>query len=145
MITGPVHYEAILALFVLMPAILLVLVWSVRRTPWKRVSGWLALAVLFTCLAFVAGWSLVERRLWDDVIFVMAAYGAIAAAACWGLLLAIQRLRRPLHGPYCPGCSYCLVGLTADRCPECGRAFTLEELGITREELRPTGSDPRHG
>jgi hypothetical protein len=40
-------------------------------------------------------------------------------------------------GPLCPSCGYCLLGLTEHICPECGRPFTFEELGISPRELQP--------
>jgi len=33
---------------------------------------------------------------------------------------------------FCEGCSYSLVGLTGDRCPECGREFEPKQLPFTR-------------
>jgi len=38
-------------------------------------------------------------------------------------------------GTLCPGCGYCLIGVTDKRCPECGRPFTYEELETTEAEL----------
>jgi hypothetical protein len=35
----------------------------------------------------------------------------------------------------CPGCGYILYGLNEQRCPECGRAFTFEEIGVTPEAM----------
>lgn len=34
---------------------------------------------------------------------------------------------------HCPGCGYCLTGLPEQVCPECGRAFELEEVGMGEE------------
>ena len=42
----------------------------------------------------------------------------------------------PRRGPYCPQCGYCVVGLSENRCPECGRPFTAAELGVSEDELR---------
>ncbi|MCK6457674.1 MAG: hypothetical protein L6Q92_14235 [Phycisphaerae bacterium] len=39
-------------------------------------------------------------------------------------------------GTLCPGCAYSLVGNTSGRCPECGRAFSFQELGTTEAEFR---------
>ncbi len=36
----------------------------------------------------------------------------------------------------CPFCGYPLRGLPERRCPECGRPFSLEEVGMTEDELR---------
>lgn len=35
----------------------------------------------------------------------------------------------------CPRCDYPLYGLSALRCPECGRSFTLEEADLSADEL----------
>lgn len=35
----------------------------------------------------------------------------------------------------CPGCGYNLYGLAEQRCPECGRAFTFEEIGATPKKM----------
>lgn len=53
----------------------------------------------------------------------------------FGQLLA-GRIHVPKERPgRCPACDYNLYGLTEQRCPECGRAFTFEELGVSAEEL----------
>lgn len=45
----------------------------------------------------------------------------------------------------CPKCDYLLYGLTEMRCPECGRTFTFEEVGLTPEQLRfRTPPPPTH-
>ena len=52
----------------------------------------------------------------------------------WQLLSL--RLHKGLPAPgQCPACGYNLFGLTEQRCPECGRPFTFEELAVTSEEL----------
>ena len=51
-------------------------------------------------------------------------------------LLAVGRLSDAHSEPgICPGCGYNLYGLADQRCPECGRAFTFEEIGATPEEM----------
>ena len=122
-----------------MPAICLGIVWSMRRIRWQHVSGRLIVTVFFTCSSYIVGWSLAKRQLWGDMLWVMLVYGIIAVSASWLLLVVIQYFRRPLYGPYCPSCAYCLIGASSDRCPECGRDFTLAELGVPRDELQTGG------
>lgn len=40
-------------------------------------------------------------------------------------------------GTCCPECGYNLIGNTTSICSECGRSFTLEDLDITAEDLKP--------
>ena len=40
----------------------------------------------------------------------------------------LRRLRATDATLFCPVCSYNLTGLNTTRCPECGRAFTVDEL-----------------
>ena len=38
-------------------------------------------------------------------------------------------------GTLCPQCGYCLAGAESTVCSECGREFTFQELGTTKEEF----------
>ncbi|MBP7936865.1 MAG: hypothetical protein KA354_19665 [Phycisphaerae bacterium] len=49
--------------------------------------------------------------------------------------LLIGRLPPPLGQGQCPRCGYLLYGLTENRCPECGRGYTVEEVGLSAEEF----------
>jgi hypothetical protein len=52
----------------------------------------------------------------------------------WYLLtLRLHKAPRPVG--LCPGCGYNLFGLREQRCPECGRPFTFEEVEATPETL----------
>ena len=57
---------------------------------------------------------------------------------CW-LAWALCRWRygRVIEqdGTLCPNCAYSLVGCSDRVCPECGREFTLQELGTTEQAL----------
>ncbi len=130
-----VHLEMIVSLFVILPCVCLLLTLSQRRVPWRQAMLWLVLEVTGAVAGFTAGWSVVHGSLWDDLVGVMAAFLAIAVVASALLLIGWQHYRPPRSGPYCPACEYCLIGAPEDRCPECGRGFTLVELGVTREEL----------
>ena len=52
------------------------------------------------------------------------------------------RRKRAKVGTYCPECGYCLIGVPRQICPECGRAFTLDELGIPADALVPPVRSP---
>jgi hypothetical protein len=52
-----------------------------------------------------------------------------------GQLLTCRLAAFPKWEGRCPGCDYYLYGLTEMRCPECGRAFSFEEIGATREAM----------
>lgn len=48
------------------------------------------------------------------------------------LLFSLLRRRRIVQdGTLCPNCFYCLRGNRTGRCPECGRAFTPADLGLS--------------
>jgi hypothetical protein len=134
---GTVHYEMIASLFVVVPVICLCLTLSLRQVPWRQAAGWLVLETSAVCAAFAIAWAAVFRHLVQDMLSVMTVVWLVAAASSVALLILWQQLHRPHSGPYCPGCRYCLIGVPTDRCPECGRDFTLQELGITREALQP--------
>ncbi len=84
-----------------------------------------------------------------SVLLLIAVVGeaAVLTGQSWlrtlGQLL-ICRLA-PFHETkgHCPGCDYYLYGLTEQRCPECGRPFTFEELGATPAELGFAEDSPR--
>jgi hypothetical protein len=40
--------------------------------------------------------------------------------------------------PRCPHCDYILIGLTVERCPECGRRFSLAQLRAMHLRRKPT-------
>lgn len=55
--------------------------------------------------------------------------------------LYYRRVRRQMRG-ICLACGYDLHGLSQQRCPECGRAFTFEEVHATAAELGIPTIDP---
>lgn len=78
------------------------------NTPWW-VAG-ISAIVLASSIAIVAG-------LWRIVRMSLPA-------------LVVQ------DGTLCPQCAYCLLGVQSMRCPECGNAFTYDELETTEAEFR---------
>jgi len=139
-ITGPVHYEAVVALLIVLPLVCLALTFSLARVPWRGVLAWLFLELAAVCLSFVAGWWLVPGPFTHHLLEAMCVFCLVAVVSCATLLIGWQQLRPPRAGPYCPGCGYCLIGVPVDRCPECGRDFDLRELGVAREALRTSAA-----
>jgi hypothetical protein len=102
--------------------------------------------VVFTLLASILP-DLIEPLLWSDdamiVVFLVLAIGAVVLPLILALLtrdivlgaFLKHGMRVYLRHTTCPGCGYQLLGQTVDgegavRCPECGRATTLTELGL---------------
>ena len=138
LIRGPVHYEALATHFVLLPALCSWLVWSQRRVRWSRAVAWLALEIFTACAAFTLAWTAVRMTVFDDLLHVMGLYFVIMTVLGAAILEVWQKRHPPAPGPYCPACAYCLIGSAADRCPECGRPSTLDELGVPRAALEPS-------
>jgi len=58
-----------------------------------------------------------------------------------GTLVCRIRLGRCViqDGTICQGCGYCVIGSINQTCSECGREFTFQELGTTREAFYAKG------
>jgi hypothetical protein len=68
---------------------------------------------------------------WTETVNLVTIMAACATAVVVQLLLAwFVRRRRHFSGS-CEDCGYALTGLTAPRCPECGRAFHHPLRGVT--------------
>ena len=144
--THGLHWEALGSLVVLCGASAAAVLRH-RRHPTRRALPSLLVEAVGLWGGFTTGWSLVEGRIWEDLVGVMAAWGAGSAIVAGLMLLAVHRWRKPVLylGPYCPACDDHLIGLRDRRCPECGRAFTLEELGITQADLAPSAEHGASG
>ncbi len=116
----------------------LVLLILQRRVPFKETYLWFIAETGSVCVVFLMAWFVVYRKLFDDLVGVMAIYAGIVVVAGLLLLYLWQRYRRPAVGPYCLHCGYCLIGTTERLCPECGEPFSLEELGIDEYDLEAT-------
>lgn len=136
-----------LCLFLIWPLILaclLILMTARRKQRWQRYCflggitglvwfGYFAIEVnaLYGLYLSLAGCFLI----------CIAAVGETAAITGRSHLktLALLLLCRPLRSlesrGRCPRCDYYLYGLTQQRCPECGRPFSFDEVGLTPAEL----------
>ena len=124
-----------------------VLLWmgTVRWTSW-RIAGTLVEAAVIgiagVVLAIFADMLLPFSRgsfgAFCGSIFVPIAW-LIATVFLWRETAMERRLRLAATSDLavsCPACGYNLTGLTATRCPECGKQCTLDELFAAQGELR---------
>ncbi len=105
----------------------------------RRMVMWLLKGSLLQLLATVPSHVVVSRRPGCMVGFFTAC-GMMAGiyVMLWAFgpgiaLLFWAETRRQMAG-HCPACGYNLRGLPKRRCPECGRPFTLEEIGKSPED-----------
>lgn len=136
-------------LFGLIPVVVLMAVFTRRRIPWHRAILWMALE-LAGCVCFMEAtvdrmWIWSHTHQFDgleqlEMILYVGLFCFILGAV---LLLFLQVKPEPAKpGPYCPECGYCLIGLPRQICSECGRPFTLDELGIGADALVPRNVSP---
>jgi hypothetical protein len=128
----------------LAPIVCLMAVFTRRRVLWHRAILWMGLE-LAGCVCFFQA---TIERIWryynvnffeiPDLLQMVLMAGAACFVVGAVLLLFLQvKPEEPKPGPYCPQCGYCLIGLPRQICSECGRPFTLAELGVTAEMLNP--------
>lgn len=107
-----------------------VLLW-VFLGPGVLYGSWLSLASsLMLLVATVGEATSVTRQSWGRTTLQLATCRLAAPADMTGR---------------CPKCDYLLYGLAEQRCPECGRAFTFDEIGATPEEMAFGGSKSKPG
>ncbi len=122
-------------------------IWS-RVPPPRRVSQiafWssLLIAAVASLLAAVVPWVPSARVMWVTgstllLLGCVGEAGALTRRPWWDVLWRLPLCRltdAPAESGTCPGCGYNLYGLTEQRCPECGRAFTFAEIGATPAEM----------
>jgi hypothetical protein len=130
-------------LLVLLPVVSLMAVYTRRRIPWHRAILWMSLE-LAGCVTFFEStidqiWRFRNAHRYNDVeLLQMIVVIGLACFVVGAILLLFLQVKpesvKP--GPYCPECGYCLIGLPRQICSECGRPFTLDELGIEVEALK---------
>jgi len=105
---------------------------------WRRGVNWAAAnrretAMLCLGLVVISGISgLIEADIeWIDSLRINL------PLLCAGAFMGLTAWRWPAKGaagaesevaPFCPACGYNMTGLQQARCPECGEAYTLDEL-----------------
>ncbi len=132
-----------LILLVLLPVVSLMAVYTRRRIPWHRAILWMSLE-LAGCVTFFESaidqiWRYENAHRYNDVelLQMIVFIGMVCFVIGAILLLFLQVKPEPVKpGPYCPECGYCLIGLPRQICSECGRPFTLDELGIEADALK---------
>jgi hypothetical protein len=92
-----------------------------------------ALLVVASCLLFLA--RIGEARAVSRLSWFWTIVG----------LFFLRLHRWALPPGHCPACGYNLHALTEPRCPECGRPFTFDELGVAPEELGYRVASPESG
>ena len=108
--------------------------------PWKIILPALAGAIY--------GWSCVAYLICipDELTWAFLAYLLLGSTIPSIIYLSLTREEAPLELPECPACSYLLLFASQQRCPECGRAFNLAEIGTSAIEVDVDGSiRPRPG
>ena len=130
----PWRYEPVFAVAV--TALVLAVGWVIAWSPcvsWKPRLAWLTgglclCFVVLATLAWLAGpvWDWINEEVAVSLVFVAAGAYLIFTVHIWS--------KRPTPGvagefaPLCPDCGYNMTGLERARCPECGRAYTLDKL-----------------
>lgn len=136
MLHGNAHIEAIIDFFVLMPALCLLIFLRNWSLPINRAIYAVSVQLGVLWVAHFVGMASVLKERWFDMFGVNVAFclGSIAVLVnlCWVLRLCFPVKLRTTD---CLGCGYSLIGLSRNVCPECGRAFTMHELGITEKDL----------
>jgi DNA-directed RNA polymerase subunit RPC12/RpoP len=109
--------------------------WTKRRI--GRTAWWAGLSLLTsTMVAFL--FTSMMPRFYEEIFFCVAAglcymMWIVSSILCWRETKAergscISRLSGKGPGVPCPTCGYDMTGLREAKCPECGSAFTLDQL-----------------
>ncbi len=118
-----------------------------RMVHWNARRVWLTIVLIIGCIAAIAvPGLLIDTRMWtEEITFVSTSLSILAflmlSIVIWRDTSAecVARLRMQAGRPVrCPRCSYDMTGLHEARCPECGSAYTLDELLAAQqgEQLR---------
>jgi len=95
LIVGPVHYEALVSTVVLCLAAVLLVVLNCKTSP-KLAHLCFQLENFSLWTGYASGWTVIQKSLWDDLVFAVFAINLCVGFAGSLLLLALQSLRRRL-------------------------------------------------
>ena len=123
---------------------------SLYRSGWFSFTvvylGLIQLLNLFAVLLAIAYSELtgspipIINRVNSEATFMYPHYLAFASAlgmiCTWTICRSIYGKVILQDGTKCPGCGYTVIGSFAQICPECGREYTKQELGIHRHAAR---------
>ncbi|MCG3137091.1 MAG: hypothetical protein HJJLKODD_00933 [Phycisphaerae bacterium] len=102
-------------------------------------TAYLVPALLLFLLQIVIEMKLAWLLVLLIAIAVIAQIPGVIASGVWYVVYRLGPPRIIQDGTRCPGCGYSLVGNQSMVCPECGRAYTFTELGVTAEKFIETG------
>ena len=92
MISGPVHYEAIVSLLLLILFFVGSLFICLRTA---RPTQWTGVVIVLTWITFFIGWSLVAQRMWDDMAGVSVVGAGFSLAIALPLMSLMHRFWKP--------------------------------------------------
>jgi hypothetical protein len=129
------------------------LLWLWTRSRYKLHEFWkaglrtMAVALVTTVLGAMLANIDFLRSSFDVLMMALLCFAITLVILTW--VQAGRRFvrGRPLYNPAdgaidlrCPSCGYRMVGLRESRCPECGSAYTLDELVARQEFLNRAGA-----
>lgn len=131
-IVGNIHWETLIALFLLLLLGVRLAVGLRRIVPKLEAHLVLSASVALLWVAFMLAMLLASAEIRTAVFEDFITKSPILAISSIGvanmLLWIIQVARPPRVGPHCDACGYDIRGLPEPRCPECGRELTQPEL-----------------
>lgn len=113
---------------------------------WRGVVRWTRRRCVFTVCAVITSWLCIagvmyvwtsERDHGDEEMFLPLVGVAVCLASLlfvWRETTPERRARLAAPGVACPVCGYDLSRLKQTTCPECGTAYTIEQLAKGRSE-----------
>jgi len=117
--------EVFTTVFIILPTVCIYILVSRRRIPWRNAALPMILEIATAWVGHGLGWVTLPTN-WPRffaITQVMTNGMLISIATALVLLWLIQLRWTPTDGPYCQQCDYMLIGVSGERCPECGKSF----------------------